>query len=475
MAHARLSPSNHRWPHCPGSVREEARYPDVSGEAAIDGTGSHLLLELCLNNNVRADAYDTQVIGVNDPEKPGGWFVDKERCDRVQMCLNYVERRVKELKEMHPNSYISVKAESSSDPGGMFGRDDWAGTCDITITCEDPEPSVSDVLFIETIDYKDGRGWVDVRDNTQLLSYLIGKMRKYIASGPEKVRPFRPEKVKGCRMTVVQPKTSPVIRYVCSTRADDNFSPKYVVEKAEELSRAARRTDDPDAPCVSGKHCLWCKANPKRGGHCTAATEQSIKVVTDMTNNTDIVQTDAPLYEYINKAVADPKSLTVDQLSQLLSAKDALMAAFDKCESEIVERLNQGVSVPGYAMQPGNSKKVWNADEEDIVKALKNRRWKLDDIYPKKLISPAQVLKSDKLTDTQKKKFEEDYVSVVAGKLSLKKVSHNVAQSDTDSVDSVVQMFSDVPTEAEMMFADVPAADDKPADTPDSNNDVSFF
>ena len=55
--HARLAPSNHRWPHCAGSVREEERYPDIAGEAAIDGTGSHLLLEYSLMHNVPASAY----------------------------------------------------------------------------------------------------------------------------------------------------------------------------------------------------------------------------------------------------------------------------------------------------------------------------------------------------------------------------------------------------------------------------------
>ena len=46
-AHARLGPSNPRWTKCPGSVREEMFYIDIPGEAAIDGTGSHLLLEMC--------------------------------------------------------------------------------------------------------------------------------------------------------------------------------------------------------------------------------------------------------------------------------------------------------------------------------------------------------------------------------------------------------------------------------------------
>ena len=55
--HARLSPSSSRWVHCPGSIREEAGYEDVSGEAAIDGTGSHLLLEECLIHNRTAESF----------------------------------------------------------------------------------------------------------------------------------------------------------------------------------------------------------------------------------------------------------------------------------------------------------------------------------------------------------------------------------------------------------------------------------
>ena len=51
-SHAQLSPSKaHRWTVCPGSIREEAKYPDVSGAAAIDGTHSHTLLEKSLLDN----------------------------------------------------------------------------------------------------------------------------------------------------------------------------------------------------------------------------------------------------------------------------------------------------------------------------------------------------------------------------------------------------------------------------------------
>ena len=459
--HARLGPSNHRWPHCPGSIREEANYPDIPGEAAIDGTGSHLLLEMCLDNNVPAIQYDQQIIGVNHPDHPTGWLVAPDRIERVQMCLDYITRRVTELKEQFPGSSVIIEAESESDPGGMFGRDDWKGTCDITLICSDADT----VYFVETIDYKDGRGWVHAKDNTQLLSYMAGKLRPFVASGPDLCRPFNPTKVKHCRMTIVQPKTNPVIRYQCSTRPEDGCSPSYVIDKAVELSDAARKTDDPDAPTVSGKHCQWCKANPKRGGHCVTATEKSIQVVTKMN---EVIPTQdlgaLPMFEQVSKVIADPKSLTSEQLSELLSAQEPLMAAFDACKAEIQSRIEAGEQVNGYAMQPGNSSRKWNEDEETIVKKLKGRKLKLDDIYPKKLISVAQLMKCDKLTDAQKQKIEKELVSEIAGKLTLKKVAHNVGQSSTSDVSSV-----------EMMFGDVAASSDKPAEAPVADAPISFF
>lgn len=444
MAHARLGPSNHRWPNCPGSVREEERYPDTSGAAAIDGTGSHLLLELCLENDVPAQHYDQQIIGVNHPDNPGGWFVDIDRCNRVQMCLNYIDRRKAELREQFPSCAVIVEAESKSDPGGAFGRTDWWGTVDITITVK----TVAGVVFVEVVDYKDGRGWVTEKNNSQLQSYLFGKIRPYICSGPDLVRPFRPGRI-NCRMTIVQPKTNPVIRY-------QDVSDTELVPQVERLSDAAYATDDDDAGLVSGKHCQWCKANPKRGGHCTAATEQSLEVIQ---MNTEVIPAaeGGSLFEQMGQLTADPKTLTVEQLSQLASAKDALVAAFEKIEAEITCRIETGEQVPGFAMMPGRSTRVWNEDEETIVKMLKGRRLKQADIYPPKLISPAQVEKLESLNDKQKSKIMDEFVSVKAGKMTLKKVAHDhvqnvekvVGQSPTTDVKSLDDMLKDVPTNDE--------------------------
>lgn len=476
--HARLGPSNHRWPHCPGSVREEAQYEDVPGEAAIDGTGSHLLLEMCMDNNVRADVYEGQVIGVNHPDNPMGWLISDDRITRVQMCLDYISRRVSELKEQYPSAVVTVESESKSDPGGAFGRDDWWGTVDITITARNSHTGA--VYFIEVCDYKDGRGYVSCTDddfmlNTQLLSYLFGKLRPHIASGPQKVKPFRFNNAPHARVSIVQPKTNPVVRY-------EDISTSDLADAVDDMSMAAHRTDDPEAPLIPGKHCQWCKANPKRGGHCTAETNKSLETVKSM--NTDVIVTDAgqDMFEYISTAVADPSKLTVEQLSELASARKPLEAAFDKVEKEIERRIETGEQVPGWAMRPGRGSRVWNEDEEVIAKVLRGRRMKKDQIFPAKLLSPAQLEKVDCLTDDQKRKILDQYVTEKSGKLRLTKVAHNessqelfkdVVQCNTNDVSSPETMFSDAvkkePTPS--LFNDEPAAE-VPAAT---DNEVSFF
>jgi hypothetical protein len=447
--HARLGPSNHRWPHCPGSIREEERYPDSTSDAAIDGTGTHLLVEMCLKNGVRAEQYDGQVIGEGDEENPLGWFIDLDRAARAQQCLDYVARRVKELGEEHKGYKVCVESETESKPGLPFARDDWWGTVDITISVR--HPMTGETVFVEVCDYKDGRGYVSEKDNSQLISYLFGKMYSHVNT------------INGCRVSIVQPKTNPPVRY-------QDLDPAHVIDEASKLAEAAHATDDENAPLNPGKHCQWCKANPKRGGHCTAKSEQSFETVKNMSNVIPTVG--MSLFEQVEGAIADPKELTNNQLTELADARAGIDAIFDKVEAEIQARIEAGQSVVGYAMKPGRISKIWNDSEEAIVKMLKSRRMTKDDIYPPKLISPAQVLSSDKLTKQQKERISDEYIAIKDGKLKLTKVKHeeksaknmfhDIAQNATNELES------DMPVEKSPIVTETASIEAKP-------ETISFF
>ena len=315
------------------------------------------------------------------------------------MVTDYIERRKKELSEGFEGCSIIVEAESKSYPGQHFGRDDWYGTCDVTLTVYYD----GIVHFVEVIDLKDGRTWVDVKGNSQLLSYLFGK-----------VGPSKEGEIIHTRMTIVQPRSTTPIRYEDSDSCE--LTPVMTA-----LNEAATRTDDPDAPLVpdnkKGKgHCSWCRHKK----NCVALREVKEKGVNMLVD-----------------IKGDLKDKSSDELSALLDQKPILMAKFAEIEEEIESRLDRGESVKGYSMQPSNSKQAWNLSEEEIVKKLKGVKLKKDEIYVGKLLSPAQVLKHPKLTAQQKKRFEESYINKVPGVNKLK-----VTVEKETTVD---ELFSSIP------------------------------
>ena len=442
--HARLSCSNHRWPHCPGSIREEARYPDTSSEASIDGTGTHLLLEMCLMNGVRAEQYVDQVIGEGHEDKPMGWLVDTARAQRAQMALDYVYRRYRELTVEYPECDVTIFAEQKVNPGAThpdpaMRRDDWWGTADVTIKVTDRDVLKS-LRFVEVVDLKDGRGWVKEKNNTQLYSYGIGAM---FAPGAQTV-PMK------SRLTVVQPKTNPPVRY-------EDTDSLHLEFKRQELTRAAFATDDPNAPLVPGSHCEWCKANMKRGGHCDAAAQKSIEEI-QMT--TGIIATDSTLSGLLS---VDVSTAPAETLAAIMDQEAQLQAAFDRVRKEIEARVGQGLSVPGWGMAEGRSTRVW-ADEEQAIAKLKSCRLKIDEYSPRKLVTPAEA---EKLVGAERfKKHLADQVVVKAGSLSVKRVAHGTEKSADEMFKDVVQVSPEVSFAAPAsLFADATPALPEPTTT----------
>ena len=92
-AHSQLSPSQrYRWAVCPGSVREAAKVPErPSSAAAIDGTHTHTLLEICIKDK----AVDAGLsLGLTLKDHEGEFVVDKARIERVDFALKYIASRV---------------------------------------------------------------------------------------------------------------------------------------------------------------------------------------------------------------------------------------------------------------------------------------------------------------------------------------------------------------------------------------------
>ena len=412
--HARLGLSNHRWPHCPGSVRKEAAYPDVAGDAAIDGTGSHLLLEQSLYLG-RCDSFLGKTIGVGHPDKPEGWLVEQDRINRVNDALAYVGRRIKEV------GGAQVLSESRANPGQFFDRTDWWGTTDIFID------GISQKV-LEVIDYKDGQLYVSEKDNPQLIGNAVGKFPPDFVY--ENYHDYT------VRMTIIQPRISPPIRYVEMTVGE-------LWEKARELAVAAQITDDPNAPLIAGDWCRWCKHG--RAGNCPATTQIAMEGLAIMTQDNGKTS----MVEAIQSGQISPGTMTESQIAAMMDAAAPIKKLIEQVEEEAMKRLEAGTPIPGYEIGTARNKKEWIDEEEVVAKKLKGMRFLKDEIYPAKLVTPAAALDNEKLSDRQKSSLQ-DMIKVVPGKAK-------VVKSSTPTV-LPADMFDKLPESAPVVpdFMNVP-------------------
>jgi hypothetical protein len=394
--HAQLSPSKrHRWAMCPGSIREEAKYPeDRSGPAAIDGTHSHTLLEYCIQFNRFIDPM-TQV-GAKFEDDDGDFVVDQARAERVKLAVEYI-------RERSMNSMFKVISEERVDPQHLLGRDDLSGTVDCQIIGPD---------WIELIDYKDGMGIVEAEGNMQLEQYAYGVLASY------KLPVNVPYPVETVRMTIVQPKLAlkgmqPITSWEVPVR--------YLLDKIGTIVVQAAATDKPDAPLVPGEsQCKFCKAK----GSCAALASNVMKEVGIMfqpvvTETLDVAQQSA------NK---DPSTMDDAQIRQIMEAAPLMRQLLEGVEKEALRRLESGQSIPGLKLVHGRGSRVWSLSEDEIADKLVKMGIPKTAIYETKLVSPAKAEKLTwekrdgtkvSLTDRQLKRMEQEYVTKLAGKLTV--------------------------------------------------------
>jgi len=394
-AHAMLSPSKRsRWALCPGSIREEAKYPDEgSGPAAADGTHSHTLLEHCIKNGL-SDPMDQ--VGETFTDHEGTFKVDADRAARVKLAIDYIRDR-------SMNGLFPVISEQRVDPKFLLGRDDLSGTVDCQIIGPD---------WIELIDYKDGMGVVSAEGNMQLEQYAYGVLARYSlpVNGDY---PFN-----RVIMTIIQPKLAlkgmkPITSHEVSVR-------DLLANMGTIITQAAA-TDAPDAPLVPGdSQCKFCRAK----GSCNALASNVMKEVGIMfqpvvTQTLDVAQ---------QSADKDPSTMDDAQIAQIMEAAPLMRQLLEGVEKEALRRLESGQSIPGLKLVNGRGSRAWALPEDQMAEKLVKMGIPKTAIYETKLVSPAKAEKLTwekrdgtkvTLTERQLKRMDQEYVSKLAGKLTV--------------------------------------------------------
>lgn len=398
--HAPLSPSKrHRWAVCPGSIREEAKFPDErSSLAAIDGTHTHTLLEHCLWAGL-TDA--TIVAGHEMVDHDGSFVVDVDRAKRVNVALDYIKLRKQDLSQI--DKPAKVISERRVDPAFLTGRSDLSGTVDVQIHGADT---------LEIIDYKDGISPVSAEDNPQLEQYAIGAVSEYLANK----QPWDHMPWVDVRMTIIQPKLaikgmSPITSWIIPI--------SYLMDRVERLKQEAAATDAPDAPLAPGEsQCKYCKAK----GSCSALAGNVMKEVGIM------FQPVQPLDMAQQSADKDPATMDDQQIKQIMEAAPLLRQLLEGVEKEAMRRLEAGKPIPGLKLVHGRGSRVWNLSEDEMAEKLVKMGIPKTAIYVTKLVSPAQAEKLTwekrdgtkvSLTERQLKRMEQEYISKLAGKLTV--------------------------------------------------------
>jgi hypothetical protein len=379
---------------CPGSIREEAKYPDTgSGPAAADGTHSHTLLEHCIKNDL-SDPMNQ--VGETFTDHEGTFKVDADRAARVKTAIEYI-------REESVGGMFKVISEQRVDPEFLLGRSDLSGTVDCQIIGGD---------ILELIDYKDGMGIVSAEGNMQLEQYAYGVLAgfKLPINGDY---PF-----KTVRMTIIQPKLA--LRGMPAITSHD-VSVRSLLDNAGTIIVQAAATDKPDAPLVPGEsQCKFCRAK----GSCSALASNVMKEVGIMfqpvvTQTLDVAQ---------QSADKDPSTMDDAQIAQIMEAAPLMRQLLEGVEKEALRRLEAGQVIPGLKLVNGRGSRAWALPEDDMAEKLVKMGIPKGAIYETKLVTPAKAEKLTwekkdgtkvALTDRQLKRMEQEYVVKLAGKLTV--------------------------------------------------------
>lgn len=364
-AHAVLAPSDaKRWKRCAGAVAATIDYPDSSNEYAREGTAAHVLGERALQyagEGRRANFWIGDVIDV--PYEEGGvqkvqqFTVDDEMADNVQAYVNQVMRQ--------PGHLL---VEEKFDLADVFGVEGQFGTSDaIKLDYEHKRLYVNDLKY--------GRGIVVfAKDNDQMYAYAGGALRHYsmLAEWDEIV------------VAIHQPRLNHYDEHTL-TRAELEA---WIEQTKVHARRAFELIGEPmeviEAALTPGpEQCQWCPRKDLSRGGCRPLDEWTHKQVYED-------------FEMLSEEPQKPREaapLPNDVLGKLVARADLIESVTREWRAEGKRRLEAGLHIPGWKLVEGRAGNRKYSSDDEAESILKAARIKQDEMYTKKVISPAQAQK----------------------------------------------------------------------------------
>ncbi|MBR1760918.1 MAG: DUF2800 domain-containing protein [Schwartzia sp.] len=384
-AHALLSPSAaHRWLNCPRSARLEAQLPEKQSAFAAEGTLAHSVCEFAAKKHFKKIAAATYTRNIKKFKADPLW--DDEMLHSSETYVEHLAERAMGF-EHEPYIAFEVSVDISDYAPEAFGR------CDCVMFG-------GDTLIIT--DYKNGKGVpVSAVENPQLMLYALGALKLY--------QPIFGGAIKKVEICIDQPRLGSYENWNCST--------EELLAWGEEIKPKAQMAFSGFGEYHAGTWCRFCRAN----GQCEAQATQQTSAFDDFA---DAISTGLT------------GILSAEDMAAILQKGETLVEWFNSVKEVALERLLQGIPIPGYKLVEGRSSRAWSDQDKalEVLEANGIDHAAIYDSVPKTLAQLEKML--------GKPKFEElvgTFVTKPPGKPTLAPASdsrkeYSSAKADFDSV-----------------------------------------
>lgn len=350
--HSALGASNaSRWMNCPGSVQAESGLEDPGSKYAQEGTAAHALAKI---------AWDTG-------RDPNEWLgeeietvtVDPEMVEGVRFYNERLRLLADKADKVFTEHQFDLKLLKPPVP--MFGTADFVAVH-------------RQRRHLDVADLKYGKGVkVDAEGNPQGRYYALGAWLDLIARERAFAMSLRTVSVYIIQPRILDDEGNP-------SMSSETLSLQELKVWGRELLEAARRTQAQIPPLKPGGHCRFCKAKHT----CAAFRDQALAVA--QIEFGDVLR-DAP------GTLTLPTEMTPEQIAKVLDHKEQLDEWLKGVEAFALGEIERGRPIPGWALVPKQARRKWVDPEDAVTRLSTTFGADDDDLYERKLKSPAQIEK----------------------------------------------------------------------------------
>ena len=400
---------------CAGRMAMVSISPDDKKSIyAAEGTAAHEVAEKALRGDLDCSKFLGEVYSIDGFDVE----VTEELARSAQTYVHYVASQT----DVAAGSVLLIEERHSL--AQLNPPFDAGGTCDATII----KPHLGE---IEVVDLKNGRGIVEVNGNKQTRTYAL----LALLNAPKDLV----NQIDQVKVTIVQPRAPHKDGRIRS----ETFHIAELIEWTSELLKAMNRSalaleafnmingsrtmfDEWASKVLTPGNCTFCPAL----GICPAVRKKALSVAPEIAK-TWFEDTTLETPPMLSNTVP---ALSPEELSHILDGIDALEDWAKAVRAAAHSLAEGGTTIPGYKLVEKVGNRKWAADDEKIIADLKSViKLSEDQIFSKKLLSPAQI---EKIIGAKRKdEIANMYHKLVTGTnlVSAKKTSRPAVKAKTES------------------------------------------